>query len=84
MRRGLLWQEKTRKEKANVLEDLSGKYSPNEWGKIAQQAAKNWNADCIVAEKNMGGDMVESVIKSSGTSYTNQIGNGYQGQVCQS
>lgn len=53
--------------KGYVLEDLSGKYSPNEWAKIAQQAAKNWNADCIVAEKNQGGEMVESVIKSTGT-----------------
>jgi PBSX family phage terminase large subunit len=46
-----------------LIEDLSGKYSPNEWGKIAVQAAKNHKADCIVAEKNMGGDMVETVIR---------------------
>jgi len=46
-----------------VLEDLSGKYSPNEWGAVIAQAVKNWNADCIVAEKNQGGDMVESVIR---------------------
>jgi predicted phage terminase large subunit-like protein len=65
---GIIVAGKDKEGKGYVLEDLSGKYSPNEWGKIAQQAAKNWNADCIVAEKNMGGDMVESVIKSSGTS----------------
>ena len=41
-----------------VLEDLSGKYSPNHWAKIANDAAMRWNADCIVAEKNQGGDMV--------------------------
>ena len=46
-----------------LLEDLSGKYSPNEWSKVATQAVKNWNADCIVAEKNQGGDMVESMIR---------------------
>ena len=46
-----------------VLEDLSGKYSPNDWAKVATQAVKNWNADCIVAEKNQGGDMVESMIR---------------------
>lgn len=46
-----------------VIEDLSGKYSPNEWAKVAVQAAFNHNADCIVAEKNMGGDMVENVIR---------------------
>jgi len=46
-----------------LLEDLSGKYSPNEWSNVATQAVKNWNADCIVAEKNQGGDMVESMIR---------------------
>ena len=57
--------------KGYVLEDLSGKYTPNEWAKIAMQAAKNWNVDCIVAEKNQGGLMVESVLRSQGT--TNRI-----------
>ena len=52
-----------------VLEDLSGKYSPNHWAKIANDAAFRWNADCIVAEKNQGGDMVEAVLKSQGTSH---------------
>jgi PBSX family phage terminase large subunit len=50
--------------KGYVLEDLSGKYSPNEWAKVATQAFKNWDADCIVAEKNQGGDMVESVLRA--------------------
>lgn len=53
--------------KGYVLEDLSGKYSPNEWAKVASQAFKNWDADCIVAEKNQGGDMVESVLRSQNT-----------------
>jgi PBSX family phage terminase large subunit len=47
-----------------VLEDLSGKYSPNEWANIAVNAFKRWDADCIVAEKNQGGDMVSSVLRS--------------------
>ena len=51
-----------------VLEDLSGKYTPNEWAQVAVQAVKNWKADCIVAEKNQGGDMVESVLRSQGAS----------------
>lgn len=46
-----------------LLEDLSGKYSPSEWGSVVSQAVKNWKADCIVAEKNQGGDMVEHVIR---------------------
>jgi phage terminase large subunit-like protein len=52
-----------------VLEDLSGKYSPNHWAKVANDAAFRWNADCIVAEKNQGGDMVEAVLKSQGTNH---------------
>jgi phage terminase large subunit-like protein len=50
--------------KGYVLEDLSGKYSPTEWATVALQAFKNWNADCVVAEKNQGGDMVENVLRS--------------------
>lgn len=64
---GIIVAGKDSDGKGYVLEDLSGKYSPAEWAKIVQQAAKNWNADCIVAEKNQGGEMVESVIKSTGT-----------------
>ena len=52
-----------------VLEDLSGKYSPNHWAKVANDAAMRWNCDCIVAEKNQGGDMVEAVLKSQGTNF---------------
>ena len=53
--------------KGYVLEDLSGKYSPTEWASVSLQAFKNWNADCIVAEKNQGGDMVENVLRSQNT-----------------
>lgn len=54
-------------DKGYVLEDLSGKYSPNQWAKIAVDAGAKWKADCIVAEKNQGGDMVEAVIRNTGT-----------------
>ena len=63
-----------------VLEDLSGKYSPNQWAGIANQAAKNWNADCIVAEKNQGGLMVESVLRSTGTQTRIKLVNATQGK----
>lgn len=46
-----------------VLADLSGKYTPNEWGTVATNAAKTYGADCIVAEVNQGGDMVQNVIR---------------------
>lgn len=45
-----------------VLEDLSGKFTPNEWGVIATQAATRHKADAIVAEVNQGGDMIRNVI----------------------
>ena len=50
-------------EHGYLLEDLSGKYSPQEWAAAAVQAAKTHKADAIVAEKNQGGDMVEAVIR---------------------
>jgi phage terminase large subunit-like protein len=47
-----------------VLADLSGRYSPEAWARKAVEAYKSWRADRIIAEKNYGGDMVESTIKS--------------------
>jgi phage terminase large subunit-like protein len=51
--------------KGYVLEDLSGRYSPNQWATIALTAAQRWRGS-IVAETNQGGDMVTSVIRSLG------------------
>lgn len=48
------------------LHDESGKYSPEQWASIVVNLADKWKADCIVAEKNQGGDMVEAVLRSSG------------------
>jgi hypothetical protein len=47
-----------------ILEDLSGIYSPNAWAHRAISAYYEWDADRIVAEKNYGGDMVETVIRN--------------------
>jgi phage terminase large subunit-like protein len=46
-----------------VLQDLSGKYSPTEWARIAVAAYKTHRADRIVAERNNGGDMVQATIR---------------------
>jgi phage terminase large subunit len=48
-----------------VLEDLSGRYTPNQWATIAIDAARRWKGS-IVAETNQGGDMVTAVLKSLG------------------
>jgi phage terminase large subunit-like protein len=47
-----------------VLEDLSGKFGPDEWARRAVAAYHRWSADRIVGEKNNGGDMIESVVRS--------------------
>lgn len=47
-----------------VLEDASGRYRPEEWARVAIALYRDMNADCIVAEANQGGDMVESMIRS--------------------
>jgi PBSX family phage terminase large subunit len=50
-------------EHGYLLEDLSGKYSPLEWATVAKQAADKWKAAAIVAEKNMGHDLVAAMIQ---------------------
>lgn len=47
-----------------VLEDLTGKYSPDGWAKKVVYAYKKWNADRVVAEKNYGGDMVKTTLRT--------------------
>lgn len=54
-----------RHRKGYVLEDLSGRYSPNEWATVALEAARRYKGS-IVAETNQGGDMVAAVIRSLG------------------
>ena len=47
-----------------LIEDLSGRFGPNEWGKIAVTAYHRHQADLIVGEINFGGAMVEAVIRA--------------------
>lgn len=51
-----------------LLEDLSGLYSPQEWGEIAVKAYERHQANYIVAEVNQGGDLVANNIKQVGKS----------------
>jgi len=66
--------------KGYLLEDLSGKYSPAEWGTLAKSACDRWGADCVAAEKNQGGDMVESVLRSMGVKYRVKLVNATRGK----
>lgn len=45
-----------------VLEDLSGRYTPQGWAQLATGAYYDFDGDCVIGEKNNGGDMVESTI----------------------
>lgn len=47
-----------------VLEDATCKGRPEEWAKAAVRMYRKWNADRIIAEKNNGGEMVETVIRT--------------------
>jgi Terminase RNaseH-like domain len=46
-----------------VLEDRSGRYTPEGWAREAIALYRKWQADRIVAEANFGGAMVESTIR---------------------
>lgn len=48
-----------------LLEDLSGRYKPEQWGQIAVSAYHRHKADRVVAERNFGGAMVEMVIRTA-------------------
>ncbi len=50
--------------KAYVLDDLSGKYTPAEWACVVINAYHDYKADRVIAETNQGGDMVEHTIRS--------------------
>lgn len=50
---------------AYLIEDLSGRYKPEEWGRIAVEAYIRHMADRIVGERNFGGDMVRAVVQSA-------------------
>lgn len=47
-----------------VLEDVSGRYSPRQWAEVAVRAYDEWEADCIVAEGNQGGELVRHTIST--------------------
>lgn len=47
-----------------VFKDRSGRYSPDTWGKIVVDEYKARKANRIIAERNQGGDLVESNIQT--------------------
>lgn len=51
--------------KGYVLEDLSGRYGPAQWGQIVASAFDRHEADCVVAETNFGGALVGEIIRTA-------------------
>ena len=47
-----------------VLDDLSLRASPDAWAAEVVRAYRHYGADRVVAERNNGGDLVESVLRS--------------------
>ena len=47
-----------------VLDDVSLRGSPNDWGRAAVAAFHKFNADRIVAESNQGGEMVSFTLRT--------------------
>jgi phage terminase large subunit-like protein len=47
-----------------ILEDHTGKFTPQGWASKAISLYHKFSADTIVAEKNQGGDMVRSTLQS--------------------
>lgn len=51
-----------------ILEDATCNLSPEGWGRRAIEVASRWGADCIVGERNFGGDMVRFTISTAANS----------------
>lgn len=64
-----------------VLEDASLRGTPEEWAKTAVRMYRKWSADKIVAEKNNGGEMVSSVLKSVDRSLPIKLVHASRGKV---
>jgi predicted phage terminase large subunit-like protein len=52
-----------RDQRAYILEDLSGRYGPREWGATTADAFDRHAADVVICETNFGGAMVKEVLQ---------------------
>ena len=59
---------------AFVLEDLTGRFTPDGWARRAITAYQKWNADAIVAEVNNGGDLVQFTVDTVAQTMTRPDG----------
>jgi phage terminase large subunit-like protein len=64
-----------------VLEDGSLRGQPEDWARKAVSLFRSWKADKIIAEKNQGGQMVESTIKAVDRSVPVKLVHASRGKV---
>jgi hypothetical protein len=65
----------------HILEDATGRYAPDGWARRALELFDRWKADRIVAEKNFGGAMVESTIRTARRTVPVKLLNASRGKV---
>ena len=61
---GIIVVGKDYNDRYYVLEDVSGRFTPDKWARKAIDCYYEWSADRIVAEVNNGGDLVERLLRS--------------------
>jgi phage terminase large subunit-like protein len=64
-----------------VLEDGTVRGSPEDWARKAVSLYRSWSADRIIAEKNQGGEMVESTLKAVDRSVPVKLVHASRGKV---
>ncbi|MCG7985055.1 MAG: phage terminase large subunit [Candidatus Thiodiazotropha lotti] len=64
-----------------LLEDLSGRFGPEQWSTIVNSAFERHKADRVVGEKNFGGAMVEAVLKAKNPDLPYKEVNASRGKV---
>lgn len=64
-----------------VLADKTVRLSPDGWAKVVSDAAVEYGADLVVAEKNYGGAMVEAVLRSANKNLPIRMVNATRGKV---
>jgi PBSX family phage terminase large subunit len=68
-------------EKFYILDDYSLHGTPKEWADEVNAAYQKWKADIVVAEKNYGGDMVESTLKNSNSTMNVKLITSSRGKI---
>ena len=61
---GIIISGRAENNRYYVIDDISGRMSPDAWAQKAVNAYHEYNADKIVAEVNNGGDLVERLIRT--------------------